>query len=116
MFSPMELCVNPRRVPEHFARFLTERHDVQFQWSTPVIRVAAGKLQPAGGASQSFDKVIIASGSELKLLFPNTLTAAGLKRCKLQMLKTSPQPSGWWIRARPCSRGKLRVETCPPRE
>ena len=38
---------------------------------------------------------MIASGSEMKLLFPEVLAASGLKRCKLQMLKTRPQPSGW---------------------
>ncbi len=97
LFSPIELCVNPRRVTQHFAHYLAEKYDVQFQWSTPVVGVFAGELKSAGNAAMSFDKIIIASGSEMKLLFPNALAAAGLKRCKLQMLKTAPQPSGWRI-------------------
>jgi FAD dependent oxidoreductase TIGR03364 len=93
MWSPTELAVNPRRVPERFANFLVQKFQVQFRWNTPIVKASSGELY-SGGECQRFDKIVIASGSEMKLLFPEVLANSGLRQCKLQMLKTVAAPGG----------------------
>ncbi|MEZ6140439.1 MAG: TIGR03364 family FAD-dependent oxidoreductase [Zavarzinella sp.] len=97
LFSPTEMCVNPRRVPAQLARFLQERYNVKFHWNSPVVSVASNVIKTAHGLELSFDRCIIASGSELNLLFPEVLAKSELRRCKLHMLKTVAQQNQWRI-------------------
>lgn len=43
--------------------------------------------------------MIVAAGADLNILYPDMYAAAGFKRCKLQMLRTPPQPHGWKLDA-----------------
>jgi FAD dependent oxidoreductase TIGR03364 len=52
-------------------------------------------LRTSDGLEQNFDRVIVCSGIDLQTLFPDVLSSHRLKLCKLQMLKTRPQPTGW---------------------
>jgi D-hydroxyproline dehydrogenase subunit beta len=100
LFSPLELCVNPRRAVSEMGRWLTHRFDVRGVFGTEVKDVSehgSGLLtvETASGSRENFDRVVICGGAELQTLFPDLFAKQALKLCKLQMLKTAPQASGW---------------------
>ena len=95
LFSPTECNLDPREALAMLPVFLSEKFGVQFHWSTAVTEVFTGSLRTAAGARHAFDRVIICSGHDFETLFPETLAASPLKPCKLQMLRTVPQPGGW---------------------
>lgn len=92
MFSPTELRVDPRTASHSIANWLAERHNVQLCFNSSVTSVADGQVTTADGRQWGVDRVIICSGSDLQTLYPDDFASSGLKLCKLQMLRTGPQP------------------------
>lgn len=92
MWSATELRVNPRVACARIARWLGERHAVEFCHDTPVASVEGSEIRAADGRQWRAARTVICSGSDLQTLFPERLQRAGLKLCKLQMLRSVPQP------------------------
>jgi len=117
LFSPTELCVNPpatiRRIPD----WLHKTWEVQFEFRTTITHIDPGCAISADGRRWKFDKLIVCGGSDFETLFPEVLAQSGLKLCKLQMLKTSPQAAGWRIGSHLASGLTLRhyrnFDVCP---
>ncbi len=97
LYSPTEACVNPRKASQVLAAWLSEKYDVQFEWNTLVSQVETGKVTTAFGRTYSCDRIVVCSGSDFETLFPVEYADSGLKKCKLQMLRTGTQPNGWRI-------------------
>ena len=97
LFSPTEVCVNPRHASDALARWLSEKHRVQFHWNAVVTHVESGLVCTASGQKYPCDQVIVCSGTDFETLFPHAFVSSGLKKCKLQMLRTVSQPDGWRI-------------------
>ncbi|RUL89185.1 TIGR03364 family FAD-dependent oxidoreductase [Tautonia sociabilis] len=95
LFSPTELCIDPRAALRALPGFLARRFDVRFHFDTTIIAVEPGRALAAGGRSWAFDRIIVCGGADFETLFPELLRSSGLRRCKLQMLRTVPQPDGW---------------------
>ncbi len=87
LWSPSELTVDPRLVIRQIPAYLNERYGVQFHFNSAIKDVS----QSALGAKA----VIVAGGDDFQTLFPDLFAEAGLTRCKLQMLRTVPQPETW---------------------
>ena len=95
LWSPVEITVDPRRVlaglPDYLRtmgveiRFVTAVRSVQL----PVIETARERWH--------VDAAIICSGEDFETLYPEVFEASGLTRCKLQMMRTAPQPGGWQL-------------------
>jgi len=94
LWSETELTVDPRRILAELPRFLTERYGVQFVFGTPVRLIAPPDLETANSRWQA-DRFIVCSGEDFETLYPEHFAASGLTRCKLQMLRTAPQPHSW---------------------
>jgi len=96
LWSPTELTVDPRQIIRSFPEFLSERYGVQFYFNTPVQRVESSALHTADQRFEA-DAITVASGDDFQTLFPECFRDAALTRCKLQMMRTVPQPQGWQL-------------------
>ena len=94
LWSAAELTVDPREVATRLPAFLRERYGVQFFFDSPVRDVHARRLD-VGGELYEAGTVIICSGDDFRTLYPELFRQSEITRCKLQMMRTVPQPNGW---------------------
>lgn len=96
LYSPTELCVDPPKALPRLAAFLAEAYDVAVRFDAGVAGVDGLTVRLASGERwQATERVIVASGADFATLFPAVFAASGVRLCKLQMMKTTPQPGGW---------------------
>jgi FAD dependent oxidoreductase TIGR03364 len=100
LFSDTELTVDPRQILAELPAFLTARHGIQFRFShqvnavTPHLTHLAVETPLETWQAQT---VFICSGDDFETLYPRHFASSGLTRCKLQMLRTAPQPGNWQL-------------------
>jgi D-hydroxyproline dehydrogenase subunit beta len=95
MYSPTELCVNPRTAIRALPAWLSSHFAVRFRFGTTITDVGGGRVRSSDGSAWDFHRTIICSGADFETLFPELFHDRSLRRCKLQMLKTVRQPDGW---------------------
>lgn len=85
LFSPTEVVVDPRLALWTLPEYLDESYGVEFAFSTSItdIRKIAA------------DRIVLCSGHDFETLYPQVFAASELTRCKLQMMRTGPQPADW---------------------
>lgn len=108
LYSPTELCVNPRHASRVIADWLSQQFAVTFHFNTTITHVDAEGVRAANGHNWTFDRIVVCGGSDFETLFPNEFAGVGLKRCKLQMLKTGVQPNQWRLKTHLASGLTLR--------
>jgi FAD dependent oxidoreductase TIGR03364 len=96
LWSSTELTVDPRQVIQSLPRFLAEQYNVQFVFGTAVNAIELPVLHTGEGPWRT-DTVIVCSGDDFETLYPHHYATSGLTRCKLQMMRTVPQPGGWQL-------------------
>jgi FAD dependent oxidoreductase TIGR03364 len=74
---------------------LHSRHGVEFRFDCPVGAVEPGRVKLGDGQVLEAGRIVVCTGEDFRLLLPDAFAASGIRRCKLQMLKTAPQPEGW---------------------
>jgi D-hydroxyproline dehydrogenase subunit beta len=92
LHSPVETVVHPPSAIAALARLVGKRGGV-VHFATPVVEVMEDAVVTSDGRRFEFDQLVIAAGDEMRLLFPAELAAAQLTRCRLQMMRTVPQPA-----------------------
>jgi len=95
LWSPTELVVDPPRAIGQLARHLVASAGVDIRFETTVTAVEMPRVRTASGAQFTAGRVIVCGGADFETLFPEVWAAAGVRRCKLQMMRTVPQPGGW---------------------
>jgi FAD dependent oxidoreductase TIGR03364 len=95
LHSPTECVVDPRQAVAQLPRFLAETFGVQFHFNTVVTAIDMPTVHTASGERWAAETVCVCGGADFETLFPTVFAASGLRRCKLQMLATGPQPDGW---------------------
>jgi FAD dependent oxidoreductase TIGR03364 len=101
LWSETELTVDPREVIGEFPKYLQES-GAGLRYGSPVRRIDLPLLEAvsANGAekeSWEVDAAIVCGGDDFETLYPEIFAASGLTRCKLQMMRTSPQPGLWQL-------------------
>ncbi len=94
LWSPQEVCVDPREVVAALPGWLSANLGVTFRFGAAVTGARANVLETTAGRIEA-GRIWICSGDEMRILFPDALAASGLIRCKLQMLRSRPMGPGW---------------------
>src|SRR5262249_45899174 len=87
LWSPSEICVDPREVIAGLPSWLQQAFGVHFEFGTPVTGFRDGKvLTPS--REWTADHLVVCSGDDVASLYPETFANCGLVRCKLQMMRS----------------------------
>jgi FAD dependent oxidoreductase TIGR03364 len=96
LFFPDDARVEPRGLFRRLIPWLTREWRIEYRPATVAVDIQArsgeATVRTAAGAELRARHVIVCNGSDLRTLFPERFAAAGFQRCKLQMLRTVPQP------------------------
>ncbi len=96
LYFDQELSVEPDRMIYRVIDYIQEQYGVTYRPNTTVIDcqpdAAAASVTLAGGQRISAAKVLVCSGHEFRLLFPDVFASSDLIVSKLQMLQTPPMP------------------------
>jgi FAD dependent oxidoreductase TIGR03364 len=95
LWSQLETCVDPREIVARMPPWLHERYGVELLYGVTIEGVARHEVTAAGGGRWVADRIVVAAGADFRLLFPDLYATAGFRRCKLQMMRTAPQPGEW---------------------
>ncbi len=93
MWSPIETCVDPRKVIARLPGWLSERYGAQFVFGCAVTGYDRPRVL-AGGREWTADNLYVCAGDDFQTLFPEAFAGSGLTRCKLQMMRSAPM-NGW---------------------
>jgi FAD dependent oxidoreductase TIGR03364 len=97
LFFPNDARVEPRGLFRRLIPWLTRELAVEYRPATVAVDVTAhggeACVRTAAGAVFRARHAVVCNGSDLRTLFPEHFAAADFERCKLQMLRTVPQPT-----------------------
>lgn len=94
MWSPAELGVDPREAIAKSFAYLTESGRVRVERGV-AIGVRDRTVTLSDDRAFAAQHVFVCSGADFQTLYPQVYARSPLVPCKLQMLRTAPQPDGW---------------------
>jgi len=90
-----DLRVDPREAIAALTRWLATQELAEVWPGVTVHRATDGEVHTTDGRRVTAREILVCSGDDFRTLYPELFAAAGLTRCKLQMMRTPPQPDGW---------------------
>lgn len=94
LYSSDELIVDPRVAISVLPEILRERYGTEFHFRTAVTHIAHPAAY-AGERKFEADRIFVCSGPDFETLYPEYFRQTPITRCKVQMLRTPPQPAAW---------------------
>lgn len=94
LFSRTEVNVDPRQATHRLHAYLRSHMGVDIFYHTCITEVRYPELSDGRNRWRA-GRIIVAGGNDLATLYPDLLQAAPLVQCKLQMMRTAPQPGAW---------------------
>jgi FAD dependent oxidoreductase TIGR03364 len=95
LWSGVEMTVDPREVAANFSAYLREI-GVECRYGSMVNRIELPIVETSLERWE-VDSAIVCAGDDFETLYPEVFAGSGLTRCKLQMMRTGPQPGGWQL-------------------
>lgn len=89
LWSPHEVQIDPRQALPLIGRLLEAQSGVRIETGTRIITCGGGEVR-SGDRRWPVDRVWLATGDDAQTLYPGQFAALGLRRCKLQMMRTTP--------------------------
>lgn len=96
LWSPMEMMVDPRQASAAIAAWLQDQEKVSFRFNTAVNGISMPHIETST-EKWTVGQVYVCTGADFEILYPEAFAAAPLTKCKLQMLRTVPQPGNWQL-------------------
>lgn len=94
MWSATEVNVDPRQAISSIHGYLAKAMGVHIEYNTVISRIDAPTVY-AGAHCWKADQIFVCTGADFETLYPESFQQSGLTKCKLQMLRTVPQPNQW---------------------
>lgn len=95
LWSPTEINIDPRQAVRTIPEFLRASHNVTLAYGETALEVSTGAIRTTRGEWRA-EEILVCSGADFEHLYPELLAASGMTRCKLQMMRTTPQ-NGWQL-------------------
>ena len=95
LWSGTEFTVDPRLVVTRLPEYLREL-GVSVHFSNAVTHIDPPWIETGAGSHEA-DVIIVCSGDDFETLYADAFRASGVTRCKLQMMRTAPQPADWQL-------------------
>ena len=89
LWSPTEVCVDPRLVIGSLPAWLANTHRVEFRFGTAVLGFDANTVRTSTGPLPA-SRLLVCTGEDFLSLYPDVYATTGQVRCKLQMLRSQP--------------------------
>ncbi|MFN0036720.1 MAG: TIGR03364 family FAD-dependent oxidoreductase [Saprospiraceae bacterium] len=96
LWSDTECTVSPRQAIPQLAAYLEKELGVVFRFGSAVTHVDSGILSDFYDIWQA-ERIFVCSGADFETLYPRIFRESGITKCKLQMLRTAPQPGDWQL-------------------
>ncbi|RAJ83051.1 FAD dependent oxidoreductase TIGR03364 [Chitinophaga dinghuensis] len=96
MWSKTEMTVNPRQASAGIAQYLGEKMNVTLRFNTAVNAINMPFIETKE-EKWKVDQVYVCSGADFETLYPAEFAQAYITKCKLQMMRTVPQPGNWQL-------------------
>ena len=91
--------VDQRGAPAAITRWLAKAYGVTFHFGTEVIGIEDGVIETRTPEHEvgrhEAGHIALCGGDEFRTLYPQAWAQTGVETCRLQMLRTAPQPGGW---------------------
>lgn len=94
LLSSDEVIIDAPAAIAAMPHFLQEKFGVNFHWQQHVNEAGSNFIR-SGAKTFEADEIYICNGADYENLFPELFEAEEITKCKLQMMKTAPQPGGW---------------------
>ena len=96
IFFPEDVSVDPAQMVHRLIEYGIQKYGIHYQPDTAVLSCEPQgdliEVRTARGETLLAERVVVCSGSEFSLLFPEIYAESGLVVSKLQMLQTHPLP------------------------
>lgn len=96
LWSATECTVSPRQAIPQLAEYLEKELGVVFRFGSAVTHVDSGIVSDFYDLWQA-ERIFVCSGADFETLYPRVFRESGITKCKLQMLRTGPQPGDWQL-------------------
>lgn len=94
LWSPSEINVDPRQALSTLPGWLEREWSVSFRFGQSIQGISLPTIETRT-EQWTVSEAVVCSGADFEILYPQVFAESGLTRCKLQMMRTAPQPDEW---------------------
>ena len=94
LWSPSEINVDPRQALSTLPGWLEREWSVSFRFGQSIQGISLPTIETRT-EQWTVSEAVVCSGADFEILYPEVFAESGLTRCKLQMMRTAPQPDEW---------------------